>query len=98
MNNQAEDLNSPSFFRRGGLLMPLGPGQVHIQVGKNQDGSWYIDLNGQPVEPGHMRSCLSPRQMFDLCTGTLGHMGYGLELKPPDQDSYDMMVAEANRA
>ncbi len=76
--------------------MPLGPDQVHIQVGKNQDGSWYIDLNGKS---GHVRSCLSPRQMFNLCTGTLGHMGYdGLELKPPDASSYELMLAEADRA
>ena len=41
---------------------------------------------------------MTPRQMFDMCCGTLTHMGYAVELKPPDQTSYEMMVAEAERA
>lgn len=95
MYQNSPDLNEPSFFRKGGLLMPLGPDQVHVQVGKNGDGSWYVQLDGKA---GCVRSIMTPRQMFDMCCGTLTHMGYAVELKPPDQTSYEMMVAEADRA
>jgi hypothetical protein len=102
MYSHSKDLNDPSFFRKGGLLMPLGPDQVHIQVGKNGDGSWYIQLDGKPNrdKPGLMRSHMTPRQMFELCAGTLSAMGYtNLDIKPPDEDaSYQQMMDEANRA
>lgn len=93
---QNRDLNDPSFFRQGGLLVPFGDDQVHIQIGKNLDGSWYVDLKGKT---GHVRSHMTPRQMFRMCHDTLGAMGYtGLNIKPPDMQSYDMMLDEADRA
>jgi hypothetical protein len=75
------DLNAGSFFRKGGVLTPLGPGRVHTQVGRNLDGSWYIDLNGAG---GQIRSVMTPLQMFEMCAGALRHMGYALDFKPPD--------------
>jgi len=95
MNRHSMDLNEPSMFRHGGLLLP---DRVHIQVGKNPDGCWYIDLRGPSGPTGNIRSVMTPLQMFNLCSQTLGHMGYAIELKPPDQGSYELMVDEANRA
>jgi hypothetical protein len=97
MDNRFEqDLNSPSLFRKGGLLLP-GPDRVHIQVGKNPDGCWYIDLRGPTGPTGNIRSVMTPLQMFNLCTQTLGHMGYAVELKPPAADSYELQLAAADK-
>jgi hypothetical protein len=90
------DLNDPSMFRQGGLLLP-GPDRVHIQVGKNPDGCWYIDLRGPTGPTGNIRSVMTPSQMFNLCTQTLAHMGYAVELKPPQPDSYELQLEAVDR-
>mgnify|MGYP001618740925 CR=1 FL=1 len=97
MNNKhAMDLNDPSFFKVGGLLIP-GADKVHIQVGKNPDGCWYIDLRGPSGATGNIRSVMTPLQMFKLCTETLSHMGYATQFKPPDKDSYEAMLDAADK-
>ncbi len=98
MSRHIQDLNDPSFFRRGGLLLPLDGDRVHLESGKNGDGTWYIQITGRPNVNGVQRSHMTPRQWFDLCTQGLRGMGYEVDLQPPEPDSYDRMVAEANRA
>jgi hypothetical protein len=74
----------PSFFKKGGLLTPLGPGLVHTECGKNPDGSWYISIKGQR-EQFEQRSIMTPLQAFNLAIGILRVQGYALqEVKPPD--------------
>ena len=96
MNNHYRDLNEPSMFRAGGLLLP-GPDRVHIQVGKNPDGCWYIDLRGPTGIMGNIRSVMTPLQMFKMCTETLSHMGYTTQFKPPERDSYELQLDAADK-
>ena len=91
------DLNDPSMFRAGGLLLP-GPDRVHIQVGKNPDGCWYIDLRGPAGPTGNIRSVMTPLQMFKMCTEVLGIMGYATAFKPPDKDTYELQLEAGDKA
>ena len=59
----------PSFFRVGGLQLV---DQQHLTAGKNQDGSFYLDIKGGT----HARAILTPEQTFNLCRGLLRVMGY----------------------
>lgn len=68
------DLNKPSFFRKGGLAV-LGSDQ-RLTAGKNPDGSYYIDINGRDKARAHM----TPQQTFDLANGLLRSLGYRLEI------------------
>jgi hypothetical protein len=68
------DLNKPSFFRKGGLITL--DGDQRTTVGKNDNGSFYIDINGKV----HARANLSPQQTFDIANGLLKALGYRLEL------------------
>lgn len=71
-------LNEPSFFRKGGLLTPLGGNGQRTTVGRNMDGSYYIEIAG----PTSARAVLTPLQAFQFATGLLEAMGYRLD-KPP---------------
>jgi hypothetical protein len=68
------DLNKPSFFRKGGLAV-LGSDQ-RLTAGKNPDGSYYIDIAGRNNARAHM----TPQQTFDLANGLLRALGYQLEI------------------
>jgi hypothetical protein len=80
------DLNAGSFFRKNGILTPLGPDRVHVTVGKNTDGSWYVDLNG---DGGQVRSVMQPRQMAQMCRDTLRLMGYEVNIRLPEDAPID---------
>ena len=64
-------------FKVGGLLIP-GADKVHIQVGKNPDGCWYIDLRGPTGATGNIRSVMTPLQMWQLVHPDPG--AYGLHV------------------
>jgi hypothetical protein len=68
------ELNKPSFFRKGGLDV-LG-GDVKLTAGKNPDGSYYVDIAGRHSARAHM----TPQQTFDLANGLLRSLGYRLEI------------------
>lgn len=68
------DLNKPSFFRKGGLAV-LGSDQ-RLTAGKNPDGSYYIDIAGKSTVRAHM----TPQQTFDLANGLLKSLGYRIEI------------------
>jgi hypothetical protein len=76
------DLNAGSFFRKGGVLTPIGPDRVHVTVGRNIDGSWYVDLN---ADSGQVRSVMAPRQMAQMCRDTLRLMGYTVDIRLPEE-------------
>ena len=67
MDWQHSNLNVESFFRKDGLL--TGPDQ-HTTVGRNQDGTWYIEIKGK----NYARAIMTPEQMLNLCLGTLATM------------------------
>lgn len=71
------DLNKPSMFRKGGLLMPNG---AYTEVGKNLDGSFYIQIADK-------RAQFTPKQAFDLAIGLLKVQGYNLELGNGPQET-----------
>lgn len=69
---------NPSFFKVGGLLLPEQ--EQRVTVGKNQNGSFYIAIQGR--YPGHID--LTPRLTFDLAAGLLKALGYTIEkITPP---------------
>jgi hypothetical protein len=68
------DLNKPSFFRKGGLAV-LGADQ-RLTAGKNPDGSYYIDIAGRHSA----RANMTPQQTFALANGLLRALGYQLEI------------------
>lgn len=68
------DLNKPSFFRKGGLAV-IGSDQ-RLTAGKNPDGSFYIDIAGRNSARAHM----TPQQTFALAKGLLKTLGYELEI------------------
>jgi len=65
------DLNSPSFFRKGGLDVAdvTGP-QCHLEVGRDPaSGDWYADIKrANGIEA---RAVLRPDQAFALAKGLL---------------------------
>ena len=65
-----KNLNDPSFFRKGGLLVENGRGRVHQEVGRNPlDGTWYVELKR---DDGLMiRSVMTPDQAFAMFKGGL---------------------------
>ena len=68
------DLNKPSFFRKGGL--PILGGDQRLTAGKNPDGSYYVDIAGRHNARAHM----TPQQTFELANGLLKALGYRLEI------------------
>lgn len=70
------DLNTPSFFRKNGLLTPLAHREQRTEAGKNPDGSFYIDIG-----PGQARSILTPVQTFELAKGLLRALGITVEFE-----------------
>ena len=76
MARQRQRLSEPSFFRKGGLIVPGGPGEVHCVAGKNLDGSYYMKV-------GDVQCILAPKQIFDLCVGLLKSLGYEVNLPRP---------------
>lgn len=57
-------LNGDSFFRKDGLL--TGPDQ-HTTVGRNDDGTWYIEIKGR----NNARACMNPDQILNMALGIL---------------------------
>lgn len=51
--------------------------QRRLTGGKNLDGSFWIEIEGQG------RVMLSPQQMFGICTGFLRAMGIELQIQAP---------------
>lgn len=70
-------LNDPSFFRKGGLLTPLAEREQRTTVGRNPDGSFYIDIAGKHSA----RAILTPQQTFDLAKGLLRTLGFNIEFE-----------------
>lgn len=67
------DLNKPSFFRKGGLAILS---DQRLTAGKNPDGSYYIDITGRH----NARANMTPQQTFELANGLLKSLGYRLEI------------------
>ncbi len=66
-------LNDPSFFRKGGVLTDLKQrAEIKTEVGRDaNDGSWYIDLQG---DGAHLRAVMSPDQALKMALGILATM------------------------
>lgn len=67
-------MNAPAIFRPGGVKLL---NQRRLTGGKNLDGSFWIEIEGQG------RVTLSPQQVFDMSTGFLRAIGYTLDIKAP---------------
>jgi hypothetical protein len=72
------DLNAPSFFRKGGLAVL---NEQHLTIGKNPDGSFYIDISGK----NNARAIVTPLQAFNMAKGIMRVLGYHLEVGPGPQ-------------
>lgn len=70
----SHEKNSDSFFRKDGLI--TAPDQ-RTTVGRNDDGSWYIKIEGRESACANM----TPAQMLNMCLGTLATMErYGVTI------------------
>lgn len=65
--NWEHKLNDSSFFRKEGLATPLGAPDQRTTVGRNDDGTWFIDIKG----PQSARAVMTPAQMLNLLLGTM---------------------------
>lgn len=66
----ANDLNVPSFFRKGGLPIAEGAGAIYVEVGRNPlDGTWYVELRKN--DGLRLRSIMRPEQAFAMFKGGL---------------------------
>jgi hypothetical protein len=65
--NWSHGLNETSFFRKDGLLTPLGAPDQRTTVGRNDDGTWFIDIHG----PTHARAVMTPEQFLNFLLGSM---------------------------
>lgn len=70
----SHDKNGDSFFRKDGLI--TAPDQ-RTTVGRNDDGSWYIKIEGRQSVQANM----PPDKMLNMCLGVLNTMErYGMTI------------------
>ena len=72
-----QGLNDPSFFRKDGAATPLGGPDQKTTVGRNDDGTWYVDIKG----PQSARAVLTPQQALSMALGILNTLErYGMTI------------------
>ena len=65
--NWQHRLNDESFFRKDGAATPLGGADQRTTVGRNDDGSWFIDIRGATSA----RANFTPAQFLNMLLGSL---------------------------